>query len=136
MIFGKKKDKEAKKILVCNRTHWDVTRILRVYRCRWRGTECFHRDGKQHLGMGDCQLSSGLGQTRHMDMVFLAHSVLMRQLRQGRAREWARERLTTIGQACMSVLRQTLGDTISWAIERIEDDEWNVQRIKVQLALP
>ncbi len=69
-------------------------------------------------------------------MVFLTHSILMRQLRQGRAREWARERLTTIGQACMSVLRQTLGDTISWAIERIEDDGWDVQRIKVELALP
>ena len=136
ILWGKKKDKEAKKILVCNRTHWDVTRILRVYRCRWRGTECFHRDGKQHLGMGDCQLRSGLGQTRHMYMVFLAHSILMRQLRQGRAREWARERLTTIGQACMSVLRHNLGDTISWAIERIEDDGWDVQRIKVQLALP
>ena len=69
-------------------------------------------------------------------MVFLAHSILMRQPRQGRAREWARERLTTIGQACMSVLRQTLGDTISWAIERIEDDGWDVQRLKVQLTLP
>jgi len=136
ILWGKKKDKEAKKILVCNRTHWEVTRILKVYRCRWRGTECFHRDGKQHLGMGDCQLRNGLGQTRHMYMVFLAHSVLMRQLRQGRAREWARERLTTIGQACMSVLRQTLSDTISWAIERIEDDGWNFERIKIQLALP
>jgi hypothetical protein len=57
-------------------------------------------------------------------MLFLAYSVLMRQLRQGHAREWARERLTTIGQACMSVLRQTLSDTISWVIERVEDDGW------------
>jgi hypothetical protein len=136
ILWGKKKAKEAKKILVCNRTHWEVTRILKVYRYRWTGTECFHRDGKQHLGMGDCQLRSGLGQTRHMYMVFLAHSVLMRQLRQGRAREWAQECLTTIGQACMSVLRQTLSDTISWAIDRIETDGWNFERIKVQLALP
>jgi hypothetical protein len=136
ILWGKRKDKKAKKFLVCNRTHWELTRILRVYRCRWRGTECFHRDGKQHLGMGDCQLRNGLGQTRHLYLVFLAHSVLMRQLRQSRAREWARERLTTIGQACMSVLRQTLSDTISWVIERIEDDGWNFQRVKVQLALP
>jgi hypothetical protein len=135
ILWDKRHDPKAKKILVCNRTHWEVTRILRVYRWRWRGTECFHRDGKQHLGMGDCQLRSDRGQTRHLYMVFLAHSVLMRQLRQGRAREWARERLTTIGQACMSVLRQTLSDTISWAIERIENDGWNVQRVKVQLAL-
>ena len=55
---------------------------------------------------------------------------------QGRARKWARERLTTIGQACMSVLRQSLSDTISWAIEPIEVDHWNFERIKIQLALP
>jgi hypothetical protein len=136
ILWDKRRDKKAKKILICNRTHWEITCILRVYRCRWRGTECFHRDGKQHLGMGDCQLRNGRGQTRHMYMVFLAHSVLMRQLRQSRVCEWARERLTTIGQACMSVLRQTLSDTISWVIERIENDGWNFQRVKVQLALP
>ena len=71
-----------------------------------------------------------------MYMVLVAHSVLMRQLRQGCAREWARERVTTIGQACMFVLRQTLSDIISWVIERIEDDGWDSQRIKAQLALP
>ena len=136
ILWDKHKDEKAKKILVCNRTQWDIIRILKVYRCRWTGTECFHRDGKQHLGMGECQLRNGRGQTRHMYMVFLAYSVLMRQLRQGRANEWARERLTTIGQACMTVLRQTLSDTISWVIERVEDDGWNFQRIKVQLALP
>lgn len=136
VLWGKQNDKTPKKILITNRTYWDATRILRVYRARWRGTECFHRDGKQHLGMGDCQVRSGLGQTRHLYLVFLTHSILMFQLRQGRAREWARERLTTIGQACMSVLRQTLSDTISWVIERIEDDGWDFQRIKVQLALP
>ena len=123
------------KILVTNRTRWEISRILRVYRCRWRGTECFHRDGKQHLGMGDCQLRNGQGQTRHLYMVFLAHSVLMRQLRQGRAREWALERLTTIGQACTAVLRETLSQTISWVIDRVEKG-WDHGRIKAQLALP
>jgi len=136
ILWAKKNDTEAKKILVCNQTHWDIIRVLKVYRCRWTGTECFHRDGKQHLGMGACQLRNGRGQTRHMYMVFLAHSVLMRQLRQSRAREWARERLTTIGQACMSVLRQTFSDTVAWIIERIEGDKWNFNRIKVQLDLP
>jgi len=136
ILWDTRHAEKAKKILVCNRTHWDIIRILKVYRCRWTGTECFHRDGKQHLGMGECQLRNGCGQTRHMYMVFLAYSVLLRQLRQGRASEWACERLTTIGQACMSVLRQTLSDTISWVIERIENDGWNFQRVKVQLALP
>jgi hypothetical protein len=135
ILWASRKDIEARKILVTNRTFWEVTRILRVYRRRWRGTECFHRDGKQHLGMGDCQLRDGLGQTRHMYMVFLAHSVLMRQLRQGRASAWALERLTTIGQACLAVLKETLSDTISWVVDRTNEG-WNCERIKAQLALP
>jgi hypothetical protein len=136
VLWDKRKDKNARKILVTNRTPWEVTRILRVYRYRWTGTECFHRDGKQQLGRGDCQLRSGQGQTRHLYMVFLAYSVLMRQLRQGRSRAWALERLTTIGEVCMAVLRETLRDTLAWAIERIEQGRWDFQRIKVHLALP
>jgi hypothetical protein len=136
ILWDKRKDKNARKILVTNRTGWEVTRILRVYRYRWTGTECFHRDGKQQLGMGDCQLRSGQGQTRHLYMVFLAYSVLMRQLRQGRSRAWALERLTTIGEVCMAVLRETLRDTLAWAIERIEQGRWDFQRIKLHLALP
>jgi hypothetical protein len=114
----------------------DRNKIAHDYRNRWRGTECFHRDGKQHLGMGDCQISNGLGQTRHQYLVFLAHSVLMRQLRQSRASAWALERLTTIGQACRAVLRETLGTTISWVLERFSVNHWSCEMIKQQLALP
>jgi len=49
----------------------------------------------------------------------------MAHLRQGRARAWATETLTTIGEACRAVLRDTLGKTISWAIERATLDGWN-----------
>ncbi len=56
-----------------NRVTWEVGRILGVYRERWTGTETFHRDGKQELGMGDCQLRNGHGQTRHMYLVMLAY---------------------------------------------------------------
>ena len=100
----------------------------------WITTDGFW-DGKQHLGMGGCQLTDGLGQTRHMYLVFLAHSVLMRQLRQGRASAWARERLTTLGQACLAVLKETLSDTISWVVDRTNEG-WKCERIKAQLALP
>ena len=134
-LWKRRNTTKACKILLTNRTHWEISRILRVYRHRWRGTECFHRDGKQHLGMGDCQLRKGRGQTRHMYLVFLAHSVLMRQLRQGRARAWALERLTTIGQACRAVLRQTFSTTIDWVIARVQEDGWNSRKIKAHLAV-
>ena len=136
ILWENKNDAKPRKILLTNRTHWEVSRILRVYRRRWRGTECFHRDGKQHLGMGECQVRDGRGQTRHMYLVFLSHALLMRPLKQGRARAWALQRLMTIGQARMAVIRQTLGDTISWVLDRFAIDHWSCGRIKAQLALP
>lgn len=136
VILWKERSSESpSKILVSNEIQWDVTRILRVYKHRWTGTECFHRDGKQHLGMGDCQLRKAEGQTRHLYLVFTAYSALMRQMEQGRARAWALERLTTIGQACRAVLKQTLVRTIQWIIEQVQDVGLSFQQIKVRLAL-
>src|SRR5581483_4445613 len=96
--------KEPVRMLVTNQTHWEVTRILRSYRGRWTGTETLHRDGKQHLGLGDCQLRSGEGQTRHTYLVLLVHSLLVAQLDHCRVSAWAQVRLTTIGEACRAVL--------------------------------
>jgi hypothetical protein len=118
VLWRYKDDAEASKILVTNRIIWEVTRIVRVYRRRWTGTETFHRDGKQQLGLGDCQLRDARGQTRHMYLVMLAYSLLMIQLRQGCAKEWAMQRLMTIGQACRAMTHETLRTTVSWAIEQ------------------
>jgi hypothetical protein len=86
VILWQQQDAAAPRIiLVTNRVCWEVSRVVRVYRHRWTGTETFHRDGKQQLGMGDCQLRDGEGQTRHLHLVMLAYSLLMRQLRQGHA---------------------------------------------------
>ena len=126
---------EPGKILATNQTHWEITRVLRGYGQRWTGTETLHRDGKQHLGLGDCQLRSGEGQTRHIYLVLLAHSLLMAQLRQGRVSAWASESLMTIGEACRAVLRETLGQTIAWAIERAALDGWAPERIVAHLNL-
>src|SRR3954463_7328349 len=117
ILWKSQEDDQARIIVVTNRTTWEVRRIVRVYGQRWTGTETFHRDGKQQLGMGDCQLRDGQGQTRHRYLVMLAYSLLMRQLQQGHAYEWAFEKLTTIGQACRAILRETLRQTLTWALE-------------------
>jgi hypothetical protein len=41
----------------------------------------------------------------------------------------------TIGEACRAVLRETLGQTISWAIERATLDGWAPERIVAHLNL-
>jgi hypothetical protein len=135
IIWNHKRDREACKFLVTNRVAWEVTRILQVYRYRWTGTETFHRDGKQELGMGDCQLRDGRGQTRHMYLVMLAYSLLMHQLRQNRAKEWALCKLTTIGEACRAMLRETLRTTLAWAIEQVTDYSRSYDHVVAQLGL-
>jgi hypothetical protein len=85
--------------------------------------------------MGDCQLRSGEGQTRHMYLVFLAYSALMSQLRHDRAQEWAHVRLTTIGESCRVMFRETLGKTIAWVVQQVQLGQ-SLSDIKAHLALP
>ncbi len=122
-------------ILVTSRVCWEVTRVVRVYRHRWTGTETFHRDGKQQLGIGDCQLRSRVGQTRHLYLVMLAYSLLMKQLRQGHAYDWAYRTLTTIGEACRAIGQGTLRTTLSWAMERVQVYAWNKDQVVAHLGL-
>jgi len=135
VLWKYKNDVEACKILVTNRITWEVARIVRVYRRRWTGTETFHRDGKQQLGLGDCQLRDEGGRTRHMYLVMLAYSLLMIQLRQGCAKEWATQRLMTIGEACRAMSRETLRTTLSWAIEQATKWERPREQVMAQLGL-
>lgn len=135
VIWKHRNDVEACKVLVTNRITWEVSRIVRVYRHRWTGTETFHRDGKQQLGLGDCQLRDAQGQTRHMYLVMLAYSLLMSQLRQGRAREWALQRLRTIGEACRAMLREDLRATLAWVIEQVTQKERPFNHVVAQLGL-
>jgi hypothetical protein len=135
VLWKGQRDAQARKILISNRTYWEVHRILKTYRKRWTGTETFHRDGKQHLGMGACQLRKGESQTRHMYLVFLAYSALMTQMRHDRAQEWAHTRLMTIGESCRAMLRETLGKTIAWVVQQVQQGQ-SLPEIKAHLALP
>ena len=85
--------------------------------------------------MGDCQLRTGEGQTRHMYLVMLAYTLLMKQLRQGHAYEWAYQQLTTIGEACRAILRETLRTTLTWAMEHAGNPFWTRDRVIAHLGL-
>ena len=102
---------------------------------RRTGTETFHRDGKQHPGMGNRQLPSAKGRTRHLYLVMLAHILLMARMGQGRARSWTHSVLTTVGQARRAVSRETLSKTIHWAVDQATTLGWNQQHILTYLEL-
>jgi hypothetical protein len=134
IIWERRGDEQPRIILVTNRVCWEAGRVVRAYRDRWTGTETFHRDGKQQLGLGDCQLRDGEGQTRHLYLVMLAYSLLVRQLRQGHAYEWALCTLTTIGEACRAIGREVLRKTLSWALE-FAAAGWSKERVIAYLGL-
>jgi len=120
ILWKYKNDAEPRKILVTNKIHWHADRIIETYRCRWTGTETFHREGKQELGLEDCQLRSDVGQTRHIYCVFLAHSLLVRELDKTSMSEWACVKLSTIGEGCRALLRESLRSLIGWVMEQME----------------
>ena len=134
LFWRERSDQEASKALVSNRLGWEVIRIVLVYRHRWTGTETVHRDGKQQLGLGDCQVRSGEGQTRHVYLVSTAYSLLMRSLGQSRVQDWARRTLTTIGEACRAVKAETLEHMIDWVVDKLMVEHWSVTEIKAVLA--
>jgi hypothetical protein len=59
----------------------------------------------------------------------------MSALRQGRAKEWALQRLTTIGEACRAMDRETLRTTLSWAIEQVTTWGHPYDHVVAQLGL-
>ena len=85
--------------------------------------------------MGDCQLRDGQGQTRHMYLVMLAYSLLMSQLRQDRARDWALCRLKTIGEACRAMANETLRATLTWVVQQVREYGKDADHILAKLRL-
>lgn len=137
VVFWKEREETAaSKALVSNRVYWEVTRMLLVYRHRWTGTETFHRDGKQQLGLGECQVRKGEGQTRHAYLVSAAYSLLMRSLHQNCLQGWARQKLMTIGEACRAVKAEVLGQLVDWIVDKLTCEHWSVLQIKTALTVP
>jgi hypothetical protein len=120
ILWKYKNDAETRKILVTNKIHWNAERIVETYRCRWTGTETFHRDGKQELGLEDCQLRSSTGHTRHTYCVFLAHSLLEQRLDKTNLSGRASVKLQTIGESCRALVRESLRNLIDWIVDKIE----------------
>jgi hypothetical protein len=135
IIWDEPTDVVPRIMLVSNRTYWEATRVVREYQHRWTGTETYHRDGKQNLGMGDCQLRSSNGQTRHMYMVMLAYSLLMRQLKHTHSGAWTLHTLMTIGDSCRAIMREVLRLTLLWAIQQVTTHHWEISRVFSELNL-
>jgi SRSO17 transposase len=88
--------------LVTNHLRLPMVEVIRRYDLRW-DIECYFRDAKQHLGLGDYQMRSLQGIVRHLYTVMIA-CILLAQLKLSLAEAQV---CKTIGTLCLYV-RQLL----------------------------
>ena len=82
--------------LVTDHLRLPMVEVIRRYDIRW-DIECYFRDAKQHLGLGDYQMRSLQGIVRHLYAVMIA-CILLAQLKLSLAEARVCE---TIGELCL-----------------------------------
>lgn len=75
VILRERKNSKTFTFLVSSNTNLDGLQVLEYYKKRW-SIEVFHRDCKQHLGMGEYQARKLDAVVIHLHLVFLAYTLL------------------------------------------------------------
>jgi SRSO17 transposase len=75
VILRERRNSKTCTFLVSNDTDLDGLKVLEYYKKRW-SIEVFHRDCKQHLGMGEYQVRRLDAVVIHLHLVFLAYTLL------------------------------------------------------------
>jgi hypothetical protein len=66
--------------------------------------------------------------------VILAYSLLVRELDKTSLSEWASVKLTTIGESCCAMLKESLRNMINWVIEQLDFIGKTAKRMQALLA--
>jgi SRSO17 transposase len=75
VILRERRNSKTCTFLVSNNTGLDGLQVLEYYKKRW-SIEVFHRDCKQHLGMGEYQVRGLDAVVIHLHLVILAYTLL------------------------------------------------------------
>jgi hypothetical protein len=75
VVLKQRKNSKKHTFLVSNTTSLSGMKILEYYKKRW-AIEVFHRDCKQHLGLGEYQIRKLDCVVIHLHLVFLAYTLL------------------------------------------------------------
>ena len=103
--------KASLKYLVTDLISTPAEAVVKRYDLRWN-IECYFRDVKQHLGLGEYQMRSLHGIVRHLYIVMIAYILLVH------VKSFLDRSLKTIGDACRFVISLTVRDLINWVINQ------------------
>jgi len=98
-----------------NNLNWETRRIMQTYARRFE-IDTFYRDAKQNLGLEEYELRKLRGVSRHLKMVFVAHTLLTLGSKD-RAVEKAVIHLETMGSACRRAFTEILHSFIQAVLE-------------------
>ena len=116
-VIVSKEGKDVIFLLTNKRT--SARKILVQYISRWK-IESFHKDAKQHLGLGKIQARNIVGIRRHWYLVFLAHSLL----RLGASESsFGRALIRTIGKKAKAACLQMLEEFMRWIVTRGDQEK-------------
>jgi len=110
VVLRRRKNSRRYTFLVSNNTILDGMTVLEYYKKRW-AIEVFHRDCKQHLGLGEYQIRKLDCVVIHLHLVFLAYT-LLKNVRSNPVLAGIVAGTKSIGAACQRLKR--------WVFERLK----------------
>ncbi|MFH1432288.1 MAG: transposase [archaeon] len=75
LVLLKKRRNSVSGIILASNAKWNMYEIIALYKKRW-AIEVFYRDAKQHLGLGDYQITKLNAIIRHLTAVSLNYGIL------------------------------------------------------------
>jgi hypothetical protein len=118
VVLKQRKNSRKHTFLVSNNTILDGMRVLEYYKKRW-AIEVFHRDCKQHLGLGEYQIRKLDCVVIHLHLVFLAYTLLkMSAAIPCLLQSWQARKVSVA--ACQRLKR--------WMLERLKGSAYPIRR--------
>jgi len=103
VVLRMRKNSRSFSFLASNNTKLNGLQVLRYYKKRW-SIEVFHRDCKQHLGIGEYQARKLDAVVIHLHLVFLAYTLLKNAWRNPHLQK-VLNKINAIGSACERLKR-------------------------------
>jgi len=110
VVLKHRKNSKKLTFLVSNNTNLQGLQVLEYYKKRW-AIEVFHRDCKQHLGLGEYQIRKLDAVVIHLHLVFFAYT-LLKNARNNPFLNSVLKGIKSVGTACQRLKR--------WMLERFK----------------
>ena len=113
-------EENSVKYLATNKIDAPTEHVIRSYGMRWR-IETFFEDSKQDLGLGDCELQTDKGASRHWHLLMAAYS-LVRLDPESSALGTVRSKASSLRANLDHSLKEAVYNLLTWVRDNDDHD--------------